>query len=96
MKIKEAFKKIETCNEIMELTGEDRYAIWFGDIICDPITDGRKFASYEEFRKYVRKEYFKDVADAILGADDWKLNDNKVIITCDHHAMTFELYVTAA
>lgn len=96
MKIKEAFKKVETYNEIAELENEGRKEIWFENILAGCISDGERFSDYAEFRKYVRKEYFKDVADIILESDDWTLNGEKEVINKFGRVMKFGLYITAA
>lgn len=96
MKIKEAFKKVETYNEIAELTHEGLKEIWFEETIAYSITNGVGFTDYAEFRKHVRKEYFKDVADMILESDDWTLNGEKEIVSKSGHEMMFGLYITAA
>ena len=90
MKIKEAFKKIETYNEIAELTNEDKRALWFADI-TSCVSFGEKFTDFSEFRKYVRHEYFKDVADIILNSDGWEFNGEKEIVNNRERTLTFEL-----
>lgn len=92
MKIKEAFKKVETYNEIADLANEEHKAIWFADVIVDSVRDGETFTSFEDFRKYVRKSYFKDVADQILN-EDLALNSEKEIENNVGRKLKFELYV---
>lgn len=96
MKIKEAFAKISVYNEIAALESEEQKAIWFEDVLLPGVTDGEKFSRFEDFRKFVRKEYFKEVADAILGSDDWELNEEKELTNNLGRKLTFGLYVTAA
>lgn len=96
MKLKKVFEKIETYNEIAELSNEERKVIWFAYTICGFITEGEKFASFEDLRKYVRKEFYKDVADTILNAEDWELNSEKEIENKAGRKLKFELYVVAA
>ena len=96
MKLKKVFEKIETYNEIAELANEEHKVIWFADIVYESIMNGEKFASFEDLRKYVRKEYYKEVADAILNAEDWELNSEKEIEIKAGRKLKFELYVVAA
>lgn len=95
MKIKEAFKKVETYNEIADLENEKRKVIWFADVIAECIRDGATFTSFDAFRKYVRKNYIKDIADQILN-EDWELNSEKEIVNNTGRTIKLELYVTAA
>jgi hypothetical protein len=95
MKIKEAFKKVEVYNEIADLENEKRKVIWFADVIAECIRDGTTFTSFDSFRKYVRKNYIKDVADQILN-EDWELNSEKEIVNNVGRTMKLVLYVTAA
>ena len=96
MKLKKVFEKIATYNEIAELANKEHKVIWFADIVYGSITNGEKFASFEDLRKYVRKEYYKEVADAILNAEDWELNSEKEIEIKAGRKLKFELYVVAA
>lgn len=95
MKIKDAFKKLENYNELADLMRMDKMKIWFADVsIC--VSIGDHFASYDEFRKYIRHEYVKNVADQILNSDGWDLNEEKEIISASGNEMTFELSLSVA
>lgn len=74
MKIKEAFKKIGAYNEVAELIGEEPKGIWFACELCTNVHDGKTFKTYEELRKYIRREYIEDLAKKILESDEWTLN----------------------
>lgn len=95
MKIKEAFKKLEIYNELAELMNEEKKSIWFADI-TDCVAFGETFSCFADFRKYVRHEYVKDLADNILDSDDWDLNGEKEIASASGRDLTFELCLTAA
>jgi hypothetical protein len=90
MKIKEAFKKLDTYNELAELMNGDKMHIYFADILTPGVSYGEKFNTYEDFRKYIRHEYFKEIADEILNSDDWDLNGRKKFYGRGR-MMTFEL-----
>lgn len=92
MKIKDVFKKVEGFNELAELMNADKAVVWFADKI-GPITDGHSISSYETFRKHIRKEYFKDVADFILNDDGWEINSEREYINVHGRTMEFELYI---
>ena len=92
MKLKEAFKKLEAYNEIATIMHEDKKRLYF----CDEtiaVHYGETFSSYEALRKYIRHEYIKDVADAILNADDWTFGE-KTITTVRGNTVKFSLYPT--
>lgn len=92
MKIKEAFKKICAYNEVAELIGEEPKGIWFACELCAGVHDGATFKTYESFRKYVRKEYFADMAKEILESDGWTLNGD-MEITNRGRVSKFNLYI---
>ena len=73
----ELFKKVEAYNEIAELMMTQKARIYFADTtyVC---CFGEHFTSYSEFRKYIRREYIKEVADQILSGD-WEF-DKEVTI----------------
>jgi hypothetical protein len=93
MTIKKAFEKLATYNEFAELMNESKKAIWFADILECGISNGETFTDWATFRKYVRREYFKPLADKILTADDWTLNDEREI---EGSSLCFELYLCKA
>ena len=93
MKIKEMFKKVEGYNELAEVIGTEKAHIWFADKICESITDGESFTDYNEFRKYVRREYLKDIADFILNSDEWEMNGEVEYTRSTGRVLTFELYI---
>lgn len=73
MKIKEAFKKLDTYNELAELMNGDKMHVYFAEVTSG-IGFGESFKSFADFRKYIRNEYFKEIADRILDDDGWELN----------------------
>ena len=89
MKIKEAFKKLDNYNELAEMMNGDKMHIYFSDIL-NGISFGEKFNSYDDFRKYIRREYRKEIADEILNTEDWELNQKKEFYAWSH-LKTFEL-----
>jgi len=80
MTMKEMFKKVETYNEIAELMGTDKAKISFYDLPC---FGGIHFSNYKEFSKYIRQEYIKEIADAILKHDGWEIDKE---IEISYHA----------
>jgi hypothetical protein len=93
MKIKELFKKLEGYNELAELMNTEKAHIWFGDKLCTVITNGDSFTDFSKFRKYVRKEYFKEVADFILNSDGWEFNQEVSFTNNAGRVIPFELYI---
>ena len=78
MTMKELFKKIEAYNEIAKIMGTDKAQIYFADV--DPkfgtSLGGEHFDDFVAFRKYVRGEYHKEIADKILKADCWDFDQD--------------------
>ena len=74
MTMKEIFKKIESYNEIAEMIGTDKAKIILTDNEGSyPKCEG-SFRTYKEFTKFVKDEYFKDVAENLIGSKDWELD----------------------
>lgn len=100
MTLKELFKKVETYNEIAEMMHSRKAKIHFymrasGCNICF----GESFESFESLRKYIRNEYLKETADAILKCSDWELDQEIEIAYADHfgsHIETFCAELVAA
>ncbi len=72
MKMKEAFKKVETYNELAAITNERPKAIWFASILAAHVRDGGTFTDYGTFRKFIRREFFKSDAEQILNYDEFE------------------------
>jgi hypothetical protein len=96
MTIKKAFEKLATYNELAELMNESKKAIWFADVLECGIHNGENFTDFAEFRKYVRREYIKDLADKILASDEWNFNDECEIVSVTGRNNAFELALTYA
>lgn len=96
MTIKEMFKKVEGFNEVAEIVNTEKAHIWFGEKICRSIVDGESFATFAEFRKYIRKYYVKEVAERIINDGEWKINSEREIIGVNGRAVTFEVYIEQA
>ena len=95
MTIKDIFKKVENHNEVAEALKERTAKVYFGDVLVDGIlTNGETFSAFAELRKHIRKEYFKDVADKLLNADDWTMDCKKTIETASGRELTFVLSLT--
>lgn len=88
MTCKEIFKKVEIYNEIADTMYSQRARIYFYDKSC---FSGEYFTDYKSFSKYIRREYYKDVADVILKADDFIIDYDKTISWIDYfgHEQTF-------
>ena len=95
MKIKEMFKKVDVYNELAELIVTDKAVVWFAEEL-GPVTDGHSFSDYETFRKHVRREYIKDVADFILNDDGWEMNSNRKYINAHGRTMEFVICIDDA
>ena len=65
MKIKDLFKKVETYNEVADLMHTNKAKIQFGEVFYS-----ERFEHYNDFCKYVKREYIKEVAEKILSADN--------------------------
>lgn len=99
MTLKELFKKVETYNEIAEMMKSRKAKIHFyvkasGCNICF----GESFDSFESLRKYVRREYLKQMADAVLKCSDWELDNESEIAWSDYfgeHVDTFGVDLVA-
>ena len=74
MKIKEAFKKLDTYNELAEMMNGDKMHVYFAETTSG-IGFGESFNSFADFRKYIRNEYCKEIADRILNDEGWELNE---------------------
>lgn len=91
MKIREMFKKVEAYNELAEIMNGEKAHVWFAE--KSVITIGDAFKDYNEFRKYIRREYFKDVEDFVLNSDEWEINSEKTFTNNFGNEMTFEVYI---
>ena len=58
--MKDMFKKVEIYNEIAEIMLTQKAKIIFGEKWYH-----EEFKNYDDFKKYVRHEYIKEVADKI-------------------------------
>lgn len=75
MTLREMFKKVETYNEIAELMRTDKASIYFAERVrAGIICSGQHFRSYSDLSKYIRREFFKEVADKLLKADNWEID----------------------
>ena len=70
MKMKDMFKKVEAYNEIAELMHTSKAKIQFGE----GLFSSERFENYSDFKKYVRHEYIKEVAEEILNAEEWEID----------------------
>ena len=76
MTMKELFKKVETYNEIAEMMGTDKAKLVLTDI-DDKFGYAKvegSFKTYKEFTKFVKDEYFKDVAENLIKSKDWEMD----------------------
>ena len=80
MTLKKLFEKVNAYNEIAEMMNTRKAQIYFysRETEFKLVTFGEHFKTYEDLRKYVRKEYIKEMADFVLKSDDWDL-DKEVI-----------------
>ena len=92
MKLKEIFAKVETFNEVAGMVNTNKAHVWFAEILCPGCVAGKKFASFADFRKYIRHEYIKEAADLILNTSDWALNSQRSFELFDRESV-FEVYV---
>ena len=85
MTLKKLFEKVEAYNEIAEMMHSRKAKIHFflRDSCCN-ITFGESFESFESLRKYIRHEYIKEVADAVLKSSDWELDKEIEISYTDY------------
>ncbi len=76
MTLKKLFEKVNNYNEVAEMMNTRKAQIYFYS--CESefknFCFGEHFKTYEDLRKWVRKEYIKEVADFILKSDDWELD----------------------
>ena len=90
MKIKEAFKKLDTYNELAELMNGDKMHVYFAEVTSG-IGFGESFKSFADFRKYIRNEYFKEIADRIL--DSILSQDPEAHVACEVTACTDQVHI---
>lgn len=93
MTLKKLFEKVEAYNEIAEMMHSRKAKIHFfmRDSGCN-IYFGESFDSFESLRKYIRHEYTKELADAVLKCSDWELDKETEISYTDYfgsHVDTF-------
>ena len=86
MTLKEMFKKVETYNEIAELMRTYKTMISFYD--CGAY-HGQRVKSYDELRRWVRKEYIKEIADQILKCDTWEFDKAITFEWTDYFGYTY-------
>lgn len=91
MTVKELFKKMDVYNECAELMLTEKAQIYFEDTTIG-LAFGESFKTYEAFRKYIRKEYFKNVADQILSGKDWDF-EKKIVVEGSHGSLNFEIFL---
>ena len=84
MTMKELFKKVETYNEVAELMMTEKAEICF----TYAFLSYEKFTNYNDFRKFIRKELIKDVADKILKADAFEFDKDMEISWTDAFGYT--------
>lgn len=92
MTLKKLFDKVDTYNEIADLMRTQRASIYFTD---GNYCFGEQFSNYTEFRKYIKKEYIKEVADLILKSEDWEFDKQVKITWKDVFGDTYVSYLTA-
>lgn len=82
MTLKKMFEKVNAYNEIAEMmcTRKAEIHFYLRDVICF----GDHFDSFESLRKYIRKEYTKELADAVLNCSDWELDKEIEISYTDY------------
>ena len=85
MTLREMFKKVETYNEIASLMHTTKAVIEFSE----GIVTHEKFDSYKEMSKFIKREYFKEVAEKILKAD-WELDGDIKFSWTDAFGTTWE------
>ena len=82
MTMREIFKKVETYNEVAEMMRTAKASIYFYDI-SGSWSSGQHFRSYNDFRKHIRGEYIKEVADIILKADTFEMDSETAFCYLD-------------
>ena len=74
MTLRELFKKVEAYNEIAELMGTDKAKIVL-TTTCHGFTQCEgTFQTYKDFTKFVKEEYFPDVANGLIKSKDWEID----------------------
>ena len=94
MTMKEVFKKVAAFNEMAEIlkTNKAQVYFWESEYGYGYSLRGEHFDNITDFRKYVRDEYQKEIADKILKADDWEFNvEHGIEWAAGHVAFTAEL-----
>lgn len=76
MTLKKLFEKVNNYNEIADMMRNRKAQIYFYSCEAEfkNIPFGDHFKTYEDLRKYIRKEYIKEIADFILKFDGWELD----------------------
>ena len=91
MTMKEMFKKVEAYNEMAEFMRTDKAVICY----CDNCFTAARLESFDSFRKYIRREYVKEIADAVLKFSDWEFNKEITLEWTDCMGYTQDIRVTA-
>lgn len=69
MTLKDMAKKVETYNELAEVMGTDKIEL--------NITEGyfhNSFTNWKDLQKFIKAEYVKEAAQAILKADGYEMD----------------------
>ncbi len=73
MTMKEMFKKIEVYNEIAEMIGTTKAKIALTSTKNGFTNCEETFKTYKEFTKFVKDEYFPDVAENLIKSKEWEM-----------------------
>lgn len=97
MTLKQIFKKTGTYNELAALMLSQKAAVNFYDRDCHC---GERFTDYKGLAAYIRREYIKEAAAAILEAADYEIDGERVVSFVDRfgdvHTLTIVIEIVAA
>ncbi len=89
MTIKEMFKKIEAYNEVAEIMRTDKARLSF----TYDSHWGEKFDSFQSFRKWIRRELAKEIADFVLSSNEFEMDKEIEFRFTDRFGWNFEVTV---
>lgn len=79
MTLKEMMKKVETYNEVAEVMGTQR-----AELLLEDGNVYEYFETWAELRKYIRREYVSEYADALLKTNTYEMDKETEINWTNH------------
>ena len=89
MTVKEMFKKIENYNEVADLmrTNKEKIELSYEKYFAE------SFTNYQEFRKYVKREFINPIPEKILNDTDFNFDETRHFVLTDLFGYTFDFTI---